>query len=546
MNSPSIAGTGRVGPRQKSRITYSSQSEAVSGESNFFTRQKSFDENIAATNFYNGPTLAPKSPFSQRKREGNPKSPYFSRKELKTDDFARSKNQSKAFYSQRNESRDQRQSNSFIPKSQRIQKRKLEFDTTDNVSVAEDSVSVEYNVNIPIDNMQNNDSIENETNVTDEGISDVSNVLDNSAVNGDEVIDNIEESISMINEERVGNNSNIVTEKYAEGNRKNIRKENYIDAGDKNTKPKQNNDAFDVYSFLVNESFEVDNSSLNLNKESVTDHENFTKIDKNIPFVINSGTNSTEADDKIIANLQTETSVDYEIKEVTQTLNDPKNEELDIDLGLEKKDNVTEKQFVENNTSEKFEAGDVDNKECIQSRTDDLKTEDSKVEDNSANDLIEPEENTLTEDSFNKPENDSGFLDNVDNSSFSKTNTTSDDSGNDSAILNDRNLIDYSDNSLNVPGAENESEETSNIDKSDFKGETKDDCVEAVEICDNVSAISDNVPINTNKEKLDAILQDFMEDNDAQIVEKGVQSSDTSKEVSFQEANVDTVEKEIE
>ncbi|XP_014230418.1 uncharacterized protein LOC106654854 [Trichogramma pretiosum] len=44
VNAPSIAGTGRVGPRQKSRVTYSSQQDAdASFETNSYSKPKSFD-----------------------------------------------------------------------------------------------------------------------------------------------------------------------------------------------------------------------------------------------------------------------------------------------------------------------------------------------------------------------------------------------------------------------------------------------------------------------------------------------------------------------
>ncbi|XP_076664829.1 uncharacterized protein LOC143367137 [Andrena cerasifolii] len=87
VNSPSIAGTGRVGPRQRTRVTYShSDAEAPITEDESFNRQKSFEDKSKGS-YYN----AQKSPnikrsHSQKKKEGDAKYPYHQRKETRRED----------------------------------------------------------------------------------------------------------------------------------------------------------------------------------------------------------------------------------------------------------------------------------------------------------------------------------------------------------------------------------------------------------------------------------------------------------------------------
>ncbi|KAK2580451.1 hypothetical protein KPH14_006194 [Odynerus spinipes] len=86
VNSPSIAGTGRVGPRQRTRLTYSSHSdvEANTYESGSFPRQKSFEDKSKGNHFNNTqktPNL--RRPQSQKKKENDAKSPYSQRKEYR-------------------------------------------------------------------------------------------------------------------------------------------------------------------------------------------------------------------------------------------------------------------------------------------------------------------------------------------------------------------------------------------------------------------------------------------------------------------------------
>ncbi|OXU27539.1 hypothetical protein TSAR_016186 [Trichomalopsis sarcophagae] len=177
VNSPSIAGTGRVGPRQKSRITYSSQSDAEGSnqEYNNFARQKSFDEKTAGANFNNGSKSAPKSPFTQRKKEGNSKFPYPQKKEFRNDESStRSKNPTKSMYPQKTETKDQRLTNNSVSKSQRNQKRnnKSAGDKLENLAFSnDDALPSEYQPDKSSNNAtdlksNNSDNIENIENVS--------------------------------------------------------------------------------------------------------------------------------------------------------------------------------------------------------------------------------------------------------------------------------------------------------------------------------------------------------------------------------------------
>ncbi|XP_011140297.2 FK506-binding protein 5 isoform X2 [Harpegnathos saltator] len=90
VNSPSIAGTGRVGPRQRSRVTYSSHSdvEITSSETDSFSRPKSFEDKskgIYHDNLQKSPNARKTQPLQRKKDLGN-KSPYFHKKEVGRED----------------------------------------------------------------------------------------------------------------------------------------------------------------------------------------------------------------------------------------------------------------------------------------------------------------------------------------------------------------------------------------------------------------------------------------------------------------------------
>lgn len=82
VNTPSIAGTGRVGPRQRSRITYSTHSDV---EIDSFSHPKSFEDknkSIYHDNFQRSSNIRKSQPVPRRKDLGN-KSPYFHKKEIR-------------------------------------------------------------------------------------------------------------------------------------------------------------------------------------------------------------------------------------------------------------------------------------------------------------------------------------------------------------------------------------------------------------------------------------------------------------------------------
>lgn len=92
MNSPSIAGTGRVGPRQRSRLTYSSHSDVEVTDNEPFSRQKSYEDKtkgIYHDNSQNSVNSRKSQPPPRRKDFGN-KSPYFHKKEIKRETPAES------------------------------------------------------------------------------------------------------------------------------------------------------------------------------------------------------------------------------------------------------------------------------------------------------------------------------------------------------------------------------------------------------------------------------------------------------------------------
>lgn len=88
MNSPSIVGTGRVGPRQRSRITYSSHSdiEAPISEAETFFRQKSFEDKSKGTYFNNQKSPNVKRSQSLKKKDGESKYLYHQRQEARKED----------------------------------------------------------------------------------------------------------------------------------------------------------------------------------------------------------------------------------------------------------------------------------------------------------------------------------------------------------------------------------------------------------------------------------------------------------------------------
>ncbi|XP_039313278.1 uncharacterized protein LOC105207722 isoform X2 [Solenopsis invicta] len=90
VNSPSIAGTGRVGPRQRSRVTYSSHSdiEVTSPDTEIFSRPKLYEDRtkgICHENLHKS-SNSRKSQLPPKKKDFSNKSPYFRKKEIRRED----------------------------------------------------------------------------------------------------------------------------------------------------------------------------------------------------------------------------------------------------------------------------------------------------------------------------------------------------------------------------------------------------------------------------------------------------------------------------
>ncbi|XP_058799306.1 uncharacterized protein LOC131668856 isoform X2 [Phymastichus coffea] len=530
VNSPSIAGTGRVGPRQKSRITYSSQSDSntMASESNSFMKQKSFDEKAATANFNNGPKLAPKSPFAQRKKEGNLKSSHFFKKEFRNDLSPRPKSQSQALLSQRNESRDQRQSNNFFSKSQRIQKRKFESIKTGNVSVVEDFMPVENDINKPIDNqfhIQNNDIIERETNNIDFLI--IQDTTNNTRFS--DLLNNFSHSVADDNEIKVR-----IEEKAVEESNKNNENDNNIKTYQK-SESTQKSEIFDVY--LVDRSIEkIVNSSSDFVNRSIADHQE---------IVTTSYESSSTADSKsdILGAVEVKSNLNT-TKEILETTVDMNNKKEDIDLKPEEEKNVMLEQSEKKITFKQNETDDATNEESQQSNSAELKVDNSKVEDNSVIDLVEPEENAQIHDSIPKDSDDSGFLDNAEIDFFNKTSISE---INDSALLSDCNVIEDLDGSFKKSVVETEKDKIfQEPTKSDFVSIIKCDCKETVDICDNVSVASSDIQVIESKEKSNEISAISITDNNDKVIENDQENLEASRMINMKEENINTMEKKAE
>lgn len=125
MSSSSIAGTGRVGPRQKPRVLYSSQSEteASSHEHDKYSSHKSPNDKTTRVYFNEEVEeqhrFVPKSPHPHRKTDGHPKSPYSPRKEFKYDTQQQKHGEAdmKLGYQQRREVKDSPKSPHFNRKA---------------------------------------------------------------------------------------------------------------------------------------------------------------------------------------------------------------------------------------------------------------------------------------------------------------------------------------------------------------------------------------------------------------------------------------------
>ncbi|KAI4474635.1 hypothetical protein M0802_015517, partial [Mischocyttarus mexicanus] len=146
VNSPSIAGTGRVGPRQRTRVTYSSHSDMDTNntyESGSFSRQKSFEDKTKGNHYNNMQrTLSLRRPQSQKKKENGAKSPFSQRKEFRKEtSFANSskhyENGSQTNFL-RKEYKDSQKFN-YPPKSPRTLHKSMKIPKDDSTGVTNDN-----------------------------------------------------------------------------------------------------------------------------------------------------------------------------------------------------------------------------------------------------------------------------------------------------------------------------------------------------------------------------------------------------------------------
>ncbi|XP_018311581.1 uncharacterized protein [Mycetomoellerius zeteki] len=159
VNSPSIAGTGRVGPRQRSRLTYSSHSdvEVTSPDIESFSRPKSYEDRPKGIYYENlhKSSNSRKSQLSPKKKDFSNKSPYFRKKEIRTEDESLQK-----YHEIKSPQKDHKELQKFYQsKSQKHEENTaepLQDITTVNVSKSNIIFSREFDMNnIEINNMDN-------------------------------------------------------------------------------------------------------------------------------------------------------------------------------------------------------------------------------------------------------------------------------------------------------------------------------------------------------------------------------------------------------
>lgn len=172
MNSPSIAGTGRVGPRQRTRLTYShSDVDTPSSEGESFFRQKSFEDKSKGTYFNNQKFPNLKRSHSQRKKENETKYQYHSKKDIKKEDSDSYKHYENEFksYTQK----DQYKSHAIKSSKSLKENIKMTEDDSSNVNVSQTHETQECSTpskikleqNIEINNVELNIKHNDEQNI---------------------------------------------------------------------------------------------------------------------------------------------------------------------------------------------------------------------------------------------------------------------------------------------------------------------------------------------------------------------------------------------
>lgn len=143
VNSPSIVGTGRVGPRQRTRVTYShSDAELSTSEIEPFYRQKSFDDKSKGSLFSSQKSPNLKRSQSQKKKdEAGSKSPYLQRKEEKIDRNSEGhwdgQREFRSSYPRKEKREGQKWESEFRSKSSRPIKRNVESVNLDSSNTSE-------------------------------------------------------------------------------------------------------------------------------------------------------------------------------------------------------------------------------------------------------------------------------------------------------------------------------------------------------------------------------------------------------------------------
>ncbi|KYN02717.1 PREDICTED: uncharacterized protein PFB0145c-like isoform X2 [Cyphomyrmex costatus] len=163
VNSPSIAGTGRVGPRQKSRVTYSSHSdvEVTSPDTESFSCPKLYEDRPKGTyceNLHESSNWR-KSQLSPKKKDFSNKSPYFRKKEIKREDESLQKYHK--IESPRKEYKESHTQKFYQSKSQNYEENTAESQDITTVNKKESNIifSKESDMNnIGINNMDNQNS----------------------------------------------------------------------------------------------------------------------------------------------------------------------------------------------------------------------------------------------------------------------------------------------------------------------------------------------------------------------------------------------------
>ncbi|XP_046814360.1 dentin sialophosphoprotein-like [Vespa crabro] len=303
VNSPSIAGTGRVGLRQRTRVSYSSHSDMDTNtyESGSFPRQKSFEDKTKG-NHYNNMQRTPslRRPQSQKKKENGAKSPFLQRKEFRKE--ISSANSSKHYEngSQQNFVRKEYKDSQkfhYPPKSPRASHKNMKISKNESVNVTNDStIKDEKKVIIKIENDTSIESqkvnIESSNEIRDDGGSSAAVVENESKSDTEEYNDVIlnNSECSPCKEETTNEKNTDSNVKQEEDQDHNV---NFISL--------TNQDSVSICEDkqCINEETNEDNSivsSQDINKDVKSASDEKNEIDNAITIIDNAITNSCNSD----------------------------------------------------------------------------------------------------------------------------------------------------------------------------------------------------------------------------------------------------------